>query len=349
MTERIKIADNKPDLKNQTQIIQFSGKTEISKSVNTPVDRILFLQRTIGNQAVARLFESEALQTKLADSGHAVLPSYTSGKLSEREGMEKAIESLKSKVFRCPPAPDSAANTAGIAGAGTLGFHKIDKSSKLLCAPNFDVDKGFCTFKPVVVNLSMTSKFAKVEPPASLGQTMKLPGCGTKDVPVFAEITPDISMLVQKGEQEHCDDLNLAFTQTLVPCANALNKMAGQKLTGKNENECFKTLIARLGFDPLNCSQEFADLSLKSMERDDRGFHDFDPVLISKTCDKIIVGYKKSATNKIGDPGVAPGKFIPAATKCSSPSAAQSPSGRPPPSTPPPGSPAPPQNKEITE
>jgi hypothetical protein len=40
-------------------------RTNHSRSVNPSVDRILFLQRTVGNQAVQRLFKSGALQAKL--------------------------------------------------------------------------------------------------------------------------------------------------------------------------------------------------------------------------------------------------------------------------------------------
>jgi hypothetical protein len=40
-------------------------RTEHLQSMDTPVDRILFLQRTAGNQAVSRLIKSGALQAKL--------------------------------------------------------------------------------------------------------------------------------------------------------------------------------------------------------------------------------------------------------------------------------------------
>jgi|GEM_PF-1710701 len=40
-------------------------KTGLSESMNSPADRILFLQRTIGNNAVQRLIKSGALQAKL--------------------------------------------------------------------------------------------------------------------------------------------------------------------------------------------------------------------------------------------------------------------------------------------
>ena len=40
-------------------------RTERLQSVDTPVDRILYLKRTAGNQAVSRLIRSGALQAKL--------------------------------------------------------------------------------------------------------------------------------------------------------------------------------------------------------------------------------------------------------------------------------------------
>ncbi len=65
MNERINIADKKPKTKSQNSAPQIRRKTESSQSMNSPVDRILFLQRTIGNQAVGKLIKSEALQAKL--------------------------------------------------------------------------------------------------------------------------------------------------------------------------------------------------------------------------------------------------------------------------------------------
>ena len=64
MNERISIADKKPEVKNQDICPQIRRKTE-SQSMNSPVDRLLFLQRTIGNQAVGKLIKSGALQAKL--------------------------------------------------------------------------------------------------------------------------------------------------------------------------------------------------------------------------------------------------------------------------------------------
>ncbi|MCE8425218.1 MAG: DUF4157 domain-containing protein [Candidatus Methanoperedens sp.] len=65
MNERISIGDKKPEVKSRNAVPQIRRKTESSQSMNSPVDRILFLQRTIGNQAVGKLIKSGALQAKL--------------------------------------------------------------------------------------------------------------------------------------------------------------------------------------------------------------------------------------------------------------------------------------------
>ena len=63
MGEVIKTTTKKPDAKREDSVTQ-SKKTESSRLGDTSVDRILFLQKTIGNQAVGRLIKSENLQTK---------------------------------------------------------------------------------------------------------------------------------------------------------------------------------------------------------------------------------------------------------------------------------------------
>ncbi|MCE8425219.1 MAG: hypothetical protein J5U17_05520 [Candidatus Methanoperedens sp.] len=65
MNERISIADKKSEVKDQNKFPNIRRKTDDFQAMNSPVDRILFLQRTIGNQAVGRLIKSEALQAKL--------------------------------------------------------------------------------------------------------------------------------------------------------------------------------------------------------------------------------------------------------------------------------------------
>ncbi len=64
MSERVKVTTKAPEAKKENAVSQ-TRKTEASQSMNSPVDRILFLQRTIGNRAVERLVKSGVIQTKL--------------------------------------------------------------------------------------------------------------------------------------------------------------------------------------------------------------------------------------------------------------------------------------------
>ena len=72
MSERAKVTAKAPAAKRENKASQIS-KPELSQSANSPIDQILFLQRTIGNQAVQRLIrqsgvngqESTGIQAKL--------------------------------------------------------------------------------------------------------------------------------------------------------------------------------------------------------------------------------------------------------------------------------------------
>jgi len=64
MGEMIGITAKKPEVNRDNSDSQMQ-RTYHSRSVNPSVDRILFLQRTVGNQAVQKLIKSGALQGKL--------------------------------------------------------------------------------------------------------------------------------------------------------------------------------------------------------------------------------------------------------------------------------------------
>lgn len=64
MSEKLKTADKFSEKKSSHGVSR-KAKTASSASVNSPVDEILSLQGTIGNQAVQRLLKSGNLQTKL--------------------------------------------------------------------------------------------------------------------------------------------------------------------------------------------------------------------------------------------------------------------------------------------
>ena len=65
MGERAGLVAKAPEVK-QSNSNSRVRKTERLQSMDTPVDRILFLQKTAGNQAVSRLMKSGALQAKLS-------------------------------------------------------------------------------------------------------------------------------------------------------------------------------------------------------------------------------------------------------------------------------------------
>ena len=64
MHARTEIAAKTAESKREDSVFK-AKRTDFSQSANSSVDHILHLQRTIGNQAVQRLFQSGAIQTKL--------------------------------------------------------------------------------------------------------------------------------------------------------------------------------------------------------------------------------------------------------------------------------------------
>ena len=64
MAERAQLAVKKPEVKRGNSAI-YRRKSDKSLSLSSTADRILFLQRTAGNQAVQRLIRSGTLQAKL--------------------------------------------------------------------------------------------------------------------------------------------------------------------------------------------------------------------------------------------------------------------------------------------
>lgn len=64
MSEAVRKYANIFEVKRKNSVF-YIQRTELSQSVKSPQVRILFLQRTIGNQAVQRLIKSGTLQGKL--------------------------------------------------------------------------------------------------------------------------------------------------------------------------------------------------------------------------------------------------------------------------------------------
>ena len=64
MGEKVQVAAKKPEVKRENQA-SHTRNADQSQSMSSPVDQVLYLQRTIGNQAVQKLARSGALQAKL--------------------------------------------------------------------------------------------------------------------------------------------------------------------------------------------------------------------------------------------------------------------------------------------
>ncbi len=64
MSEKVKVSSKTPESKRDNSVSRIR-KTDSSQSLSSPIDQILFLQRTVGNQAVQRLFKSGVIQAKL--------------------------------------------------------------------------------------------------------------------------------------------------------------------------------------------------------------------------------------------------------------------------------------------
>ena len=64
MGERVKVEAKKPEVKRENVNLRMHGGG-YSRSMDTGVERILYLQKTVGNQAVQKLVRSGALQAKL--------------------------------------------------------------------------------------------------------------------------------------------------------------------------------------------------------------------------------------------------------------------------------------------
>lgn len=104
MGEMIKVAAKKPEAKRENKAPQ---KQEIgpSQSISSPVEQILFLQRTIGNQAVGRLIESRALQAKLGIDNRKGVSDLEAGKFTHTlQQEERPLTKGRSEFATMAPA-----------------------------------------------------------------------------------------------------------------------------------------------------------------------------------------------------------------------------------------------------
>ncbi|MCZ7385147.1 MAG: DUF4157 domain-containing protein [Candidatus Methanoperedens sp.] len=93
MSDMVKISAKTPEVKKETKIAQIQ-KTDFSRSANPPVDRIMFFQRTIGNQAVQGLIKSGNLHSKPKKGRGA---GKEAGAVRQIQGRQEAIIQQKCK------------------------------------------------------------------------------------------------------------------------------------------------------------------------------------------------------------------------------------------------------------
>ena len=228
----------------------------------------------------------------------------------------------------CEPTGESLSTVTAAASFAeaetTLGYTTIDTAaSQLQCRPDFTpgAAPGTCSFTPRPVRLELISKYVKPRDdyPHPTGRTMSS-ACG--ELPIVFKVTDDIANLAKQGEQEHCADIKLAFERTLQPCSEALARLAGTAMAGRNPDECFADLQQKLGFNPAACTREFIRLRDATAQRDSSKWHTFEPYRVSADCDTgAHYQYRPARSNRIAD-RVPSSAVVPAATGCSGPAAA---------------------------
>lgn len=100
MSEKLKTAAKTPETKSANAVSR-KPETASSASVNSPVEQILSLQRTIGNQRVQRLLKSGTLQTKLKIGQPG--DKYN----QESVHVAKHVETAAKNIKRSPDTPEA--------------------------------------------------------------------------------------------------------------------------------------------------------------------------------------------------------------------------------------------------
>ena len=98
--------------------------------------------------------------------------------------------------------------------------------------------------------------------------------CLTDTYDLRWQITSGGASKIQQGEQEHCDDYNHAYANSVLPYVTEVNQLAGGTRSFGSEREARRYIQRRIGFNPDDWFTRFSCLLQKSLERDNvpRGF-----------------------------------------------------------------------------
>jgi hypothetical protein len=97
--------------------------------------------------------------------------------------------------------------------------------------------------------------------------------CPSGKYPLRWVITAGGAQKIQEGEQEHCNDFNLAFDLSLGKYRDAINQLAAKKKIFANEAAVKKDLRRIVGFEFDDLFTVFACLARKSLVRDRNDWH----------------------------------------------------------------------------
>lgn len=141
-----------------------------------------------------------------------------------------------------------------------------------------------------------------------LGMTAKIKG---KEYKHYVKISPQMSALIRKGEQEHLDDALRAYELTYKAVADAINSLAGVRFgPAPNPGAAFKLVedaVAKklpqaFKGDWRDCRKEYDRLLPATESRDKKGWHSImaGPETTIHSKRKIVSEILKTPTTKIG-------------------------------------------------
>ena len=137
MGEKVQVAAKKPEVKRENLAYHIKNADQ-SQSMSSPADQVLYLQRTIGNQAVQRLIKSGALQAKLriGQLGDMYEQEVSKKRVEPSVGPKTAPE-MQTTAKKAPKAPTKKEIAGSPLGAGweklsvfTLEEENEEKKSK---------------------------------------------------------------------------------------------------------------------------------------------------------------------------------------------------------------------------
>ncbi len=206
----VKIATMKPEAKGEKSVFR-TQTTDFSQSLNSPVDQILFLQRTVGNQAVQRLLKSGALQAKLrigapgdvyeeeadrvADAVMRMPEPRVQRQPVEEEG-EETIQPKEASTKSPPIRPDIETNIQSSRTGGT----PLPESSRAFFEPRFghDFSKVKLHTNTRAAELARNEITPLMQPQENLGEEKEEELIQTK---ITRDVTPEVTPAISSGIQ----------------------------------------------------------------------------------------------------------------------------------------------------